>query len=286
MESPAQFGRMRTLIHLGPIPRGHVTVNTKLLSSWIPTAPPTHLSQTLGDKHTPAFALAADYASLEAFKCSRRYAYPPMAADKIIQMHQPSHMESTNIEFIARLREELLQIKEQSFERTKQKTLFVISLLGLGSLSTADSFILHFYSLLYLVPIVCFCYDVLYIGDKFAARRIGSFLRQYGNDRMSKSWETFVAGMRGPAWLYWFGEVGITVATILSSMIILYHRLSEKNAEPIEYIIPFVLNATLLFILSCLNWRAKKMFKHLDNISRIEGHHHKIIIGILDQQDA
>lgn len=95
--------------------------------------------------------------------------------------------------FVSLLREELLQIKQQSFERTKQKTLLVISLLGLGSLSIKDSFILHFYSLLYLVPIVCFCYDVLYLGDKFAARRIGSFMRQYGKDEMSKAWETFVA---------------------------------------------------------------------------------------------
>jgi hypothetical protein len=190
--------------------------------------------------------------------------------------------------FVSLLREELLQIKQQSFERTKQKTLLVISLLGLGSLSIKDSFILHFYSLLYLVPIVCFCYDVLYLGDKFAARRIGSFMRQYGKDEMSKAWETFVAlpSIRGPWWMYWFGEVGITITAVISSLLILFHRFRESSANGIEYLFPVVISAIILAILYELNRRSTARFRLLDAASDMESHYHKLIIGILSRVEV
>ena len=188
-------------------------------------------------------------------------------------------------EILASLREELLQIKQQSFERTKQKTLLVITLLGLGSLSIKDSFVLHFYSLLYLVPVVCFCYDVLYMGDKFAARRIGSFVRQYGKDGMSRAWEIFVASpnIRGPWWLYWFGEIGITITAAISSVIILFHRLDEQKADNIEYVYPVIINLLILLILYQLNELAKERYRFFDSISEREDHRHSTIIGILNR---
>lgn len=199
-------------------------------------------------------------------------------------------MEKTRSEagFIAALREELLQIKQQSFERTKQKILLTITLLGFGSLSLKDSFILHFYSLLYLVPVVCFCYDILYLGDKFAARRIGSFVRQYGKDGMSKAWETFVASpqIRGPGWLYWFGEVGITITAMTSAVIILLHRLRESQAGLAEMLAPVGIDIIILAILFWLNHLAKERYQLLDTLSGKEEHHHSTIIGILNRVEV
>ena len=195
---------------------------------------------------------------------------------------------SSELEFVSILRDELLQIKQQSFERTKQKTLLVITLLGIGSLSVTNSLILHFYSLLYLVPVVCFCYDVLYLGDKYAARRIGSFMRQYGKDGMSKAWEVFVAtpGIRGPSWLYWMGEVGITIIAMLSALIILFHRLREQNSGIKEFVAPLILNIGLLIVLYSINKLAKRRYNFLDNVTHVDNQNHNLIINIIRSGDV
>jgi len=179
---------------------------------------------------------------------------------------------SSDLEFISILRDELLQIKQHSFERTKQKTLLVTAILGIGSLNTSNSLILHFYSLLYLVPVVCFTYDILYLGDKYAARRIGSFMRQYGEDGMNKAWENFVAKpcIRGPSWLYWMGEVGITFTAILSALIILFHNLREQNSSTKEFLAPLALNISLLVVLYIINMLTKQRYKFLDNVTCLE----------------
>lgn len=107
------------------------------------------------------------------------------------------------------LREEILRVKDHSFQRSGTKIMFTTLLMGLGSikpqLTSIDSiaigtkvvsnFSFHVEPLLYLAPLVAIFYDALLFGDKISIRRIGTFIRRHYPDSFGK-WEEFVNARR------------------------------------------------------------------------------------------
>jgi hypothetical protein len=147
------------------------------------------------------------------------------------------------------LREEILRVKDHSFQRSGTKIMFTTLLMGLGSikpqLTSIDSiaigtkvvsnFSFHVEPFLYLAPLVAIFYDALLFGDKISIRRIGTFIRRHYPDSFGK-WEEFVNARRFEWHKDDLGELGFTALTLLYCPIVALHRLNEisgKKSQPL-----------------------------------------------------
>jgi hypothetical protein len=140
------------------------------------------------------------------------------------------------------LREEIIRIKDHSFQRSGTKIMFTTLLMGLGSIkpqltsidnitpgsNVTSSFSFHVEPLLYLAPLVAIFYDALLFGDKISIRRIGSFIQLHYSDTFGK-WEKFVGDRRFEWHKDDLGELGFTALTLLYCPIVALHRLNEAS---------------------------------------------------------
>ncbi len=77
--------------------------------------------------------------------------------------------------FIDDLRTEIVKGQERRSAFIKLKLTFVVSLLGVGAVNLDAS--LRMASLLYLVPLVAFVFDLYVIGEDFGIKRAGIFIK-------------------------------------------------------------------------------------------------------------
>lgn len=95
-----------------------------------------------------------------------------------------------NNDFFPSLRQELINTQNLRFKFTFQKLIFIISLLGIGSISNGLNGITGLKNLIYFVPFASFMFDFYIIGENFGIRRIGTYLKF--SDKISsqeKYWE-------------------------------------------------------------------------------------------------
>jgi hypothetical protein len=173
--------------------------------------------------------------------------------------------------FSDKIREELLSVKEQGYKTRVQKRVFIIALLGLGSIDPFDggigniingvqsgSFKTQFYQILYLAPFVAIIFDALSAEHGFSVRRMGKFLRIHSEDEIEKDWEKFVHKHRDN--FFRQAEILFTLLTFLSSLYILFNI---QNSLSLPEILWFAFLAVVYAIFIVL---ARARFKELEGI--------------------
>ena len=96
------------------------------------------------------------------------------------------------------LRTEILATQERRAEYVRRKFVFVIGLLGIGSVSIGSD--VKTLNLLYLAPIVSFAFDLYIVGEDFNIKRAGGFLKSDKSQASDseKEWEQFARENRDP----------------------------------------------------------------------------------------
>jgi len=99
--------------------------------------------------------------------------------------------------FLIDLRSEIRMLQESRSKYIRQKFIFVISLLGLGSVSIAN---IKTSTLLFIVPLISLAFDLYIIGEDFGIKRAGGFLKSKDSDspENEKKWEKYVKENRDP----------------------------------------------------------------------------------------
>lgn len=110
-------------------------------------------------------------------------------------------MTRTDGDFIEQLRQEIMEGQTRRFRYVIAKISFIISLLGLGTVTSSDiaSKTVHFSAgpLLYLIPFVIFVFDLYIVGEDFGIKRAGGFIRDLESaSPAERSWERNVHGKR------------------------------------------------------------------------------------------
>ena len=107
-------------------------------------------------------------------------------------------MESSVDEFIRTLHEEKLNTMKEREKYARDKILFVLGIMGFGSLNFGVS---GFKSseILFIVPLVAIGYDLYINAYDEGIKRIGAFLRRPNScsSKCEKDYEIYVAGKRG-----------------------------------------------------------------------------------------
>lgn len=100
--------------------------------------------------------------------------------------------------FLNSLRTEILATQERRAEYVRRKFVFVIGLLGVGSISIGSD--VKTLNLLYLAPIVSFAFDLYIVGEDFNIKRAGGFLKSDKSQasESEKEWEQFARENRDP----------------------------------------------------------------------------------------
>jgi hypothetical protein len=100
-------------------------------------------------------------------------------------------------EFLKDLRQEINADEERRCTYIRHKLTFVISFLGLGSISLTDFEGVKTWPLLYIAPVVALIFDLYIIGETFSIRRSGIFIR-YSPKTPSQErlWEECVSDFR------------------------------------------------------------------------------------------
>jgi hypothetical protein len=118
------------------------------------------------------------------------------------------------------LRQELINAKEQGQKLADRKVLIVLALLGIGSIQI-DSHT-HVYTLLWIIPLIACCFDLLELEQKYCVRRIGAFLQFNSDNPLEKAWESYACGKRGGVRLH-LGDIVLSVLTYVAPLLLLYH---------------------------------------------------------------
>jgi hypothetical protein len=94
------------------------------------------------------------------------------------------------------LREEIAATQGRRAAYVRQKMGFLIALLGVGGVATSGSVATP---LLFLVPVVAFVFDLYILGEDFAVKRAGTFLRESPTvPNEERLWEQFCEKSRDP----------------------------------------------------------------------------------------
>jgi len=101
-------------------------------------------------------------------------------------------------DFIKDLRAEILATQERRSAIIRQKFLFVVGLLGIGSISITGK--IETLWMLYLAPLVAFSFDLYIYGEDFGVKRAGAFIRKESTNspKNEKDWEKYVNKNRDP----------------------------------------------------------------------------------------
>ena len=101
-------------------------------------------------------------------------------------------------DFLKDLRAEIMATQERRFSFIRQKFVFVVGLLGVGSISITGK--LDTLWVLYLAPLVAFSFDLYVYGEDFGVKRAGAFMRKQSTNvpQNEREWEEFVGRNRDP----------------------------------------------------------------------------------------
>ena len=98
-------------------------------------------------------------------------------------------------DFLEDLRKQIVNAQGRRVAYVHQKLTFVISFLGLGSISLGG---VRTWPLLYMAPVIALVFDFYILGEGFAIKRLGIFIRESpkapGEERL---WERCVSKYRG-----------------------------------------------------------------------------------------
>jgi hypothetical protein len=81
----------------------------------------------------------------------------------------------TDGKFISDLRAEISDSQKRRTGYVKTKLVFIVGLLGIGSLSSLKD-VFRTAELLYLIPIISFVFDLYILGEDFGIKRAGRFI--------------------------------------------------------------------------------------------------------------
>lgn len=139
----------------------------------------------------------------------------------------------------------------------------IATLLGLGAIkfNSENTSGVNFINVLYLVPFISTCFDLLIMGKSFSIRRKGAFLRLYSKEQLEKEYENFVGYHRDNFFKY--GSIAITFSTFVVSFVLI--NISSTGKFKLSYfdVIWFGINL-LLFIF--LVRKGNKKINSFDNI--------------------
>jgi len=164
-------------------------------------------------------------------------------------------------DFITDLRKQIMQSQDRRFNFIRQKSTFVISFLGIGSISFVSlSIDMKIWILLYLAPIIALVYDFYIIGESFNIKRMGVFIRECPKAPFEEGlWEICISKNR-PV----MPKIGMMVSTILvllAAMLVLW--IYEK--VNIIYILWVIINFSTLFVLWQADKQNNKKIKNFEN---------------------
>jgi hypothetical protein len=98
-----------------------------------------------------------------------------------------------DLEFLARLRTEVMHHKKQRAAFVLRKLVFVTTFFGLGTLQFTQDEVFSFGWLLLAVPFVALAFDVYINAEHYKVKRIGAFYRIHTSTRQSeRDWEKYV----------------------------------------------------------------------------------------------
>ncbi len=122
----------------------------------------------------------------------------------------------TNAEFIQQLREEISESQSRRHTFIKAKLTFVMALLGVGAVSIKGVFGAS--SLLYLVPLVSFVFDLYILGEDFSVKRAGLFIKTSPSaPQEERLWEKGV-GLKRDRFSYWACPLSSGIALLASAI--------------------------------------------------------------------
>ena len=139
-----------------------------------------------------------------------------------------------NNDFLLSLRQELINTQNLRFKFTFQKLIFIISLLGVGSISSGLTGMTGLKNLIYFVPFASFMFDFYIIGENFGIRRIGTYLKF--SDKISnqeKYWEYLLnipKNVNRDLFAI-HGNVYSTIISILLSTFMILVTIEEKTGD-------------------------------------------------------
>ncbi|MGD8909595.1 MAG: hypothetical protein PVI92_09615 [Chromatiales bacterium] len=102
----------------------------------------------------------------------------------------------SSADFLRELRDEIEATQVRRASYVKAKLAFVVSLIGVGSVSIGAT---KTVILLYLVPFVAYIFDMYVLGEDYGIRRAGRFIQFYPESPMAEVlWERTVSNYRDP----------------------------------------------------------------------------------------
>lgn len=125
----------------------------------------------------------------------------------------------SNLDFLEKLRIEIIHHKDKRAEFVFRKLAFVVLLFGLGSINF--DFIGKVYSILYLIPYIALVFDVYIFSEHYKVQRAGAYIRIYRYaSNAERNWEKMVESHREP-YAIWASSIVTILVFIASSLIIL-----------------------------------------------------------------
>jgi len=146
----------------------------------------------------------------------------------------------TNAEFLQQLRTEIGETQKRREGFIKAKLTFVVALLGVGAISIQGKF--GATSLLYLVPLVAFVFDLYIMGEDFSVKRAGAFVKTSPSAPLEERlWEKGVDSKRD--WFsYWAGPLSSGIVLVAASV-----GIKTSNADQLPFL-PWVVGSSLLVL--------------------------------------
>lgn len=173
-----------------------------------------------------------------------------------------------NGSFIADLRKQIMNSQECRTAFVRQKLTFIISFLGIGSISFAiENVDMKAWILLYLAPIVALVFDFYIIGESFTIKRLGVFVRESPKTPSEeKLWEKCISKHRGM--LPKLGTMASSIMILIAAMTILW--INQK--ANLFYVVWVISISLILFILWRIDKQNYKRLKKFENsISKERG---------------
>lgn len=160
-------------------------------------------------------------------------------------------------QFIKSLREELMQTQNIRFRLSIQKLIFIIGLLGIGSLKASGSILGNLVYLVYFVPFVAFMFDIFIIGENFGIRRIGLYLKYHENVSDTERFWEFLLNMPLKKHRDLFavhGNIFSTLVAISIATITILINLISGSDTGVPLIVVSVIWLILVSILCTIIW--------------------------------
>ncbi len=165
----------------------------------------------------------------------------------------------TNSDFLKQLRIEILETQKRRESFIKAKLTFVVGLLGIGAISIGSS--IKTTSLLYLVPLVAFIFDLYILGEDFGVKRAGTFIRTSPAAPLEERiWEKGLGSKRD--WYSYFAHPLSSIVVLTAAAVGIH--VSEINILPFW---PWIfINSVFILIVVAYKPLLKKSMQHFEDI--------------------